>query len=66
MGHVKPDCAAQRQAIRIFFLKKKYIQFEKAYDLGAITLRLRADARLTGAGSQDARIGVGLYLSLGG
>ena len=39
---------------------------EKDYDLGAITLRLRGDARLTGAGSQDARIGVGLYLSLGG
>ena len=39
---------------------------EKDYDLGAITLRLRGDARLTGAGSQDARIGVGLYLPLGG
>ena len=39
---------------------------EKEYDLVTITLRLHGDARLTGAGSQDARIGVGLYLSLGG
>ena len=39
---------------------------EKDCDLGVITLRLRGDARLTGSGSQDARIGVGLYLSLGG
>lgn len=39
---------------------------EKDYDLGAITLRLPGDTRLTDTGAQNARFGVGLHLPLGG
>ena len=39
---------------------------EKDYDLGAVTLRLRGDTRLTDTGTQNARFGVGLHLPLGG
>ena len=39
---------------------------EKDYDLGGVTSRLPGDTRLTSDGAHDARLGVGLYWSLGG
>jgi hypothetical protein len=43
-----------------------FLCFKKDYDLGAVTLRLRGDTRLTGTGAQDTRFGEGLQLPLGG
>lgn len=58
--------AFRDQSVALSQNRSADMHVEKDYDLGGVTLRLRGDTRLTGAGAHDARLGVGLYWSLGG
>ena len=58
--------AFRDQSVALSQNRSADMHVEKDYDLGGVTLRLRGDTRLTGAGAHDARLGVGLYWSFGG
>ena len=57
--------AFRDQSVALSQNRSADMHVEKDYDLGGVTLRLRGDTRLSGAGAHDARLGVGLYWSLG-